>query len=130
MINWNELIAKAKENKFMLLAILMGLLIVGNIAHDTYKHNSFEVVKTDTIKEMKPEVKEAFCESKEYVLKTSDLLDVNNLAVLDLSTFEQFKVKRIDSNRVGYYYRRSGAVKEFYTVFRNEPLIEDENTSK
>ena len=71
-----------------------------------------------------PPAPKEMCEP-EYVLRTDDIFKSGDFKILNLSTFEQFKTKRIDRNRVGYYYRRSGAVKEFYTIFKNEKVSND-----
>ena len=76
-------------------------------------------VAVPVLKEITPEAKKKVCDSdKNYVIEANDLLQTGNFMVLDMSTFEMFKKKRIDKNRVGYYYRRAGAVKEWYTVFK------------
>lgn len=61
-----------------------------------------------------------YCEPvKEYVLKTDDFLAKEDVIILDLSTFELFKTKET-KDKIGYYYRRSGSSKEWYTVFKNK----------
>ena len=41
-------------------------------------------------------------------------------SVVDVEGWELINTRRIDENRVGYYYRRYGDIKEWYTIFRNE----------
>ena len=44
-------------------------------------------------------------------------------SVVDVEGWELINTRRIDENRVGYYYRRYGDVKEWYTIFRNESNV-------
>ena len=82
-------------------------------------------VEKPTLKEMKPEVKKEFCESdKQYVIESNALLSMGNFIVLDLNTFELIKTRKIDNDRVGYWYKRHGKNDEFYTVWKHKPSAE------
>ena len=116
------------KSKISFIVIAALLVIIANIV---FEDESFKEVMPDTIEEAPllkpvavkpPEAKKAeVCVDNKYVVSADTILDTSNMIILDLNTFEMFKKKRIDDNRVGYYYRRAGAVKEFYTVFKNEP---------
>lgn len=146
MIKYKEITAKAVgyvKAKMSLIIIVALLSVLGSIVYKDKKESFVEVmpdviedvksivveanntkeVEAPILKQVTPEAKKELCEStKNYVVEANSLLQTGNFLVLDMSTFELFKKVRIDKNRVGYYYRRSGAVKEWYTVFKNEAL--------
>lgn len=117
--------------------IILGLIAtIGSIVGKNQVSVSNESIVTPDVmvepllKPIAPKVPETVVEkcidTKSYIIETDAILKNGNFIALDLSTFELFQTKRIDSNRMGYYYRRNGAVREYYTVFRIEPKANDE----
>ena len=100
---------KWREIGLVSLILILAFTVFGNSKQESI----LKPIKEEIVK---PEV----CEPT-YVLQTDDFLKSRDVVILDLSNFELFKTKRIDSKRVGYYYRQTGAEKRYYTVFKNEP---------
>lgn len=122
---------KSKISWIIIIALLATIgSIVGknSVTQDTIV--TPDVMEEPMLKPLPPKVPDAVVEAcvdtKSYIIETDALLRNGNFIALDLSTFELFKTKRIDSNRMGYYYRRNGAVREYYTVFKIEPKASDE----
>ena len=126
--------------KMSLIIIVALIAVIGNIVYKDRAPKFVEVLpdtiaesniseavvaaepEAPVLKAVTPEAKKELCASEtNYVIEANSLLQTGNFMILDMSTFELFKKQRIDSQRVGYYYRRAGAVKEWYTVFKNEP---------
>ncbi len=136
MIKYKEILTNTvnwlKANTKTLIIIALVITIIAIVGKDNkiiplIDNNDAVLLKPIPPKvpapvEITPEVKEEFCATpQQYVIETNQLLQTGNFIVLDLDTFENFKTKRIDNKRIGYYYRRSGSVKEYYTIFKNEP---------
>lgn len=134
MIKYKEIAGRVGgfiKSKIHIIIIAVLLIFIGKIV---FEDESFKEVMPDTIAEAPllkpvavkaPEKKAEVCMDNKYVVSADTLLDTSNMIILDLNTFELFKTKRIDNKRMGYYYRRKGALQEYYTVFKDEPLEQE-----
>ena len=68
------------------------------------------------------EPKEVDAEKPTLALEATDdhVCEVVDNSVVNVEGWELINTRRIDENRVGYYYRRYSDIKEWYTIFRNE----------
>lgn len=121
-INW----LKTKWREIALISVVaivafsLGIVPIKVEPKETILKPTVMLEKIERPKPMKPPKMEV-CEPT-YLLKTDDFLSRRDVVILDLASFENFKVKRIDKEFVGYYYRMTGASKQFYTVYKREPL--------